>query len=58
MDIKEVEFDDELYKKNLEDNDFSSREDEELSSEDIEQVKADLEASKEINKEDDTDGTN
>jgi hypothetical protein len=58
MDIKEVEFDDELYKKNLEDNDFSSREDEELSSEDIEQVKADLEASKEISKEDDTDGTN
>lgn len=54
MEIKTIEFDEELFKKNLEENDFSSREDEELSLEDIEQIKKDLK----LTEEDESNGDN
>lgn len=42
LEIKEVEFDEELYKKNLEENDFNDDENEELSEEDIKQIEEDI----------------
>ena len=42
LEIKEVEFDKELYNKNLEENDFNDDENEELSEEDIKQIEEDI----------------
>lgn len=42
LEITEVEFDEELYKKNIEENEFNDEENEELSEEDIRQIEEDI----------------